>query len=74
MCVAKNVAVSDLISEVKVRGCVKDERSSEAASACGYVCMSGVTRKTARYLDLIFCAQHIGDPNSSMANFILQNG
>ena len=33
MCVAKNVAVSDLTSEVnvKVRGCVKDERSSEAA-------------------------------------------
>ena len=32
MCVAKNVAVSDLTSEVKVRVCVKDARSSEAAS------------------------------------------
>ena len=34
MCVAKNVAVSDFTSEVKVnvRGCVKDQRSSEAAS------------------------------------------
>ena len=32
MCVAKNVVVSDLTSEVKVKVCINYERSSEAAS------------------------------------------
>ena len=37
MCVAKNVAVLDLTSEIKVKVYIKDELSSEAASICKYI-------------------------------------
>ena len=63
MCVAKNVAVSDLTSEVK--GFIKDERSSEAASTyiyervcacvsvrvCLCVCVCARVRPRVRFMD-----------------------